>query len=199
MWYSPFFHAIFDVAILFVEMFDIRKNYRCLIFSAIFIRHSIYLVFLLRYSIFEKPPILPDFESVEKHIAVVKNKSKTFNLQKKSGKLTFSRIKRSFIAFANAVCKSLCNCHSIFLHLRKTQEALQLPFQFFFSFYFSSLFLDRLPKVIFKFFSDCCFKRMWPRSKYLIRYAVSFQAMSFKEKQKWQIEAIASGIFLFSN
>ena len=41
-----------------------------------------------------------------------------------------------------------------------TQNALQLPFFFFLSFFFSSVLLDRLAKVIFKVLSDYCFARM---------------------------------------
>ena len=53
----------------------------------------------------------------------------------------------------------------------------------FFSFYFSVVFLDGLLKVIFKFFSNCCFKCVWPGSELLIWYAVCFQTMSFRYKQ----------------
>ena len=54
-------------------------------------------------------------------------------------------------------------------------------------------------KVIFKFFSNCCFKRVWPGSELLIWYVVCFQAMSFRDTQQWRIEAGASVIYLFSN
>ena len=51
----------------------------------------------------------------------------------------------------------------------------------FFSSFFFTAFLDGLAKDIFNFFSNYCFKRVWPRSELLIWYAVCFQAMSFRE------------------
>ena len=61
-------------------------------------------------------------------------------------------------------------------------KALQLPFYFFF-FSFSSAFFDGQTEVLFIFFPDCYFKRMWPGSELLVWYSVCFQAMSFRRKQ----------------
>ena len=56
-----------------------------------------------------------------------------------------------------------------------------LVFYFFLS--FSSLFLDRLAKVIFKVLSSCCFERVWPGLELIIWYVVCFQPRSFRNKQ----------------
>ena len=69
------------------------------------------------------------------------------------------------------------------LQLRLMQKSLKL---FFFSFFFSSflaLFLEGLAKFIFSFFSDCYFKRMWPRSESLIWYSLCFQVVSCRNTQ----------------
>ena len=65
----------------------------------------------------------------------------------------------------------------VLLQLRVMQKSLEL---LFFCFFFSSFlapFLDGLAKVISSFFSDCYFKRMWPRSESLIWCASCFQVM----------------------
>ena len=66
---------------------------------------------------------------------------------------------------------------SMEVRLRVTQKLLQLPL---FSSFFSAALLERLAKVIFKFFSNCYFKHKWPESGLSIWYAVCFQTMSFK-------------------
>ena len=74
-----------------------------------------------------------------------------------------------FIAFA-------CN-------RKRNKTVLRLSFYFIFVFVFSSVLLHEQAKVIFLFFSNFCFKHMWPRSKLVIWYAAYFQAMSFRDKQ----------------
>ena len=69
------------------------------------------------------------------------------------------------------------------LQLRVMQKSLKL---FFFSLFFSfflALFLDGPAKVIFSFFSDCYFKRTWPRSESLIWYSLCFQVVSCRNTQ----------------
>ena len=68
-----------------------------------------------------------------------------------------------FIAFA-------CNAKSIAISI------------LFFSFSFSSVLLDGLAKVIFKYLFKCYFKPVWPGSNIMI-YPVCFQPMSFRNKQ----------------
>ena len=72
-----------------------------------------------------------------------------------------------FIYWACVYHNTLCNCLSIS----------------FFSFFFSSVFLDRLAKVNFKCFSNSCFKHFWPGSELFIWYDVCFQAMFCRDKQ----------------
>ena len=63
-----------------------------------------------------------------------------------------------------------CIFQVILLRLRETQKALQLPFYliFYFLFFlpfffsFSSLFVNRLAKFIFKVLPNCCFERVLP-------------------------------------
>ena len=69
---------------------------------------------------------------------------------------------------------------SVLLRLRVEQKALQWPLL---SSFFSTAILDGLAKVIFKFFSNCCYKRAWPGSQLLIWNAVCFQTMSFRDEQ----------------
>ena len=69
-----------------------------------------------------------------------------------------------------------------FLRLCVTQKALQLPVLFlFFSFFFSSLFLDGLTKAVCVFFFYCCFKCMWPISDLLTWYTIHFNTFSDKQ------------------
>ena len=60
--------------------------------------------------------------------------------------------------------KTLCNCFSISSHF--------LPRHLFWTNW-----------QIFKFFLNCCFKRVWPGSELLIWYAVCCQNMSFRDMQ----------------
>ena len=46
----------------------------------------------------------------------------------------------------------------------------------------SSVLLDGLGKVIFKYLSNCCLERVWPGSE-LIIYVVCFQLMSFRNRR----------------
>ena len=91
-------------------------------------------------------------------------------------------------------CKRL-SCHRLaFSFNTKGFAIVILVFQFLLS-----PFLDRLAKFIFKFFSNCCLKRLWPGSELWIWYVVCFQVMSFRDKQLRWIETRASGIYLFGN
>ena len=70
---------------------------------------------------------------------------------------------------------------SILFRLCLTQNTLQLQLLYYF-FFFSTMFLDRLAKVIFSFLSNCYFKHMWPGLKLLIWYSGCFNAMFFRYK-----------------
>ena len=91
-------------------------------------------------------------------------------------------------------CKHL-SCHRLaFSFNTKGFAIVILVFHFLLS-----PFLNRLAKFIFKFFSNCCLKRLWPGSELWIWYVVCFQVMSFRDKQLRWIETRASGIYLFGN
>ena len=80
----------------------------------------------------------------------------------------------------------------VFLCLHVTQNTLQLSFYYSFFFSFWSVFLDGQTKVIFIFFSNCCFKCVSLGSELLMWYVVCFQAMSFRDKQQERLESSSS-------
>ena len=83
----------------------------------------------------------------------------------------FTALIYHFWPFSFLVVKIIDSTLTTLLRLRETQKALQLRFYFFLSFpslSFSSLFLDRLAKVIFKVLSSGCFERVWPGLELII-------------------------------
>ena len=90
------------------------------------------------------------FSSPTLLISVKTRLQSSFTLKQFRWKTDFSTILYSFCVCVKR--KKLCNCHSVI---------------FFFS-SFSSLFLDRLAKAIFKVWSNCCFERAWPGSELII-------------------------------
>ena len=86
-----------------------------------------------------------------------------------------------FTAFASNVKRFAIA--SVFLRLHVIQNPFQLSFCSSSFYSFSSVFLDGQTEVIFIYFSNCWFKRVWPGSEILIWYGVYFQIMSFRDKQ----------------
>ena len=81
---------------------------------------------------------------------------------------------------------SVCNTsirQCCLLRLHVTQNVLQLSFCFSCSFFFSLPFSDKLAKVIFKFYLNCCYKHVWPGSEWLIWYAMCLQTISYRDRQ----------------
>ena len=78
----------------------------------------------------------------------------------------------------NAKCSSIAFVS--FLRFPVTQNALKLPFFFFFSFFILSVPSDGLTKAVFLYFNYFWFMCVWPISDLITWYALCFQAFQKK-------------------